>query len=100
MIYSDEYNNYKIYIGADHTFFHQFFAVKELENLDEVITKVYGHFCRSPKQTKELKFWEGALDLDELRMLRLHEVRWLSRQAVVQRLLDILPAVIQVINYN
>ncbi|MCO5608336.1 hypothetical protein L7F22_062543 [Adiantum nelumboides] len=46
------------------------------------------------KRMDDLKLMEGALDLPELSMLRIHSVRWLSRGQVMERMVKVMPALI------
>ncbi|MCO5547845.1 hypothetical protein L7F22_001297 [Adiantum nelumboides] len=55
---------------------------------------IYAWLHASGKRMDDMKFVEGALDLPELAMLRIHSVRWLSLGQVMERMVKIMPALL------
>ncbi|MCO5572982.1 hypothetical protein L7F22_026744 [Adiantum nelumboides] len=64
----------------------------EFVYLDKLCRSIYAWLHASGKRMDDLKFVEGALDLPELAMLRIHSVRWPSLGQVMERMVKIMPA--------
>ncbi|MCO5605532.1 hypothetical protein L7F22_059715 [Adiantum nelumboides] len=69
-------------------------AFPELMHLDKLCRSIYTWLHASGKRMDDFKLIEGALDLPELAMLRIHSVRWLSRGQVMERMVKVMPALL------
>jgi hypothetical protein len=67
----------------------------ELLVLDRFASKVYEWMGRSTIRRKELKKLLEEFDRDSHMSLRFHSVRWLSRGQVMERLLHVMPAILE-----
>ncbi|MCO5552314.1 hypothetical protein L7F22_005825 [Adiantum nelumboides] len=67
---------------------------RELMHLDKLCRSIYTWLHASGKRMDDFKLIEGALDLPELAMLRIHSVRWLSRGQVMERMVKVMPALL------
>ncbi|MCO5558744.1 hypothetical protein L7F22_012330 [Adiantum nelumboides] len=68
-------------------------SFSKLTHLDKLFRSIYTWLHASGKRMDELKLIEGgALDLQELAMLRIHSVRWLSCGQVMEHMVKVAPA--------
>lgn len=70
-------------------------ATPELQGLDQFATKVYEWVGRSTIRRKELKQLLEEFEREPLVLLRFHAVRWLSRGQVMERILYVMPAILE-----
>ncbi|MCO5551013.1 hypothetical protein L7F22_004508 [Adiantum nelumboides] len=66
----------------------------KLTHLDKLCRSVYTWLHALGKRMDDLKLIEGALDLPELAILRIHSVRWLSHGHVMERMVKVMPALL------
>ena len=64
------------------------------KRIEEVISELYGYFCRSPKRAEGLRLFQIMAHCPVLRIKRLHDVRWLSIFSCIETLLLTYPAVL------
>ncbi|MCO5580500.1 hypothetical protein L7F22_034368 [Adiantum nelumboides] len=66
----------------------------KLVYLDKLCRSIYAWLHASGKRMDDFRLVEGALNLPELAMLRIHSVRWWSRGQVMERMVKIMPALL------
>lgn len=56
--------------------------------LEDLARDIYGYFSNSPKRIMELKSFQVFVNVEPRKILKLSQTRWLSLEAVVNRILD------------
>ena len=67
----------------------------EFNYIDKLANKVYSWLGKSAKRHGELKSLMELFQIDKLQVLQIHQIRWLSRGHVMNRLVKIMPALLQ-----
>jgi len=67
----------------------------ELQFIDKFANKVYSWLGKSSKRHGELKELMESFQITKLEVLQIHQIRWLSRGKVMERLVKLMPALLK-----
>eukprot|EP01018_Ginkgo_biloba_P029271 Gb_13695 [translate_table: standard] len=67
----------------------------EFHFVDKVANKVYAWLEKSPKRHGEMKELMELFQIGKLQVLQIHQIRWLSRGKVMERLVRIMPSLLK-----
>jgi hypothetical protein len=67
----------------------------EFNYIDKLANKVYSWLGKSAKRHGELKSLMELFQIDKLQVLQIHQIRWLCRGQVMNRLVKIMSALLQ-----
>lgn len=67
----------------------------KLKIVDKMVNKVYSWLGKSIKYHGDLRELMESFQMDKLEVLQIHHVRWLSRGQVMERLIKIMPTLLE-----